>query len=188
MQGSQVYPGPSYTPVPGIPRTRPYQSFVVAAQYSMLCNRDSGPEVVLPGRISTGYWPGKPQNRPSDRPKAGRRADCEAFPVRIRPKSGSDRLPARKHSCVRSGNVIFPHASPKEPFPRTRIRWYFSSSAGQEELHQRYGTKMSNKTVESHRKSIVHDGPTTGKRRENVGHRFRSLYIYVVFWPRGGGC
>jgi hypothetical protein len=30
----------------------------------------------------------KPQNRPSRRPSAGRAADFEAFPIRIRPKSG----------------------------------------------------------------------------------------------------
>ncbi len=28
------------------------------------------------------------QNRPSGRPSAGRRADMEAFPIRIQPKSG----------------------------------------------------------------------------------------------------
>ncbi len=41
----------------------------------------SGPEIGLPGRISAGFWSGKPQNRPS-----GRRADVEVFSIRIRPK------------------------------------------------------------------------------------------------------
>ncbi len=63
------------------------------------------PEICLPGRISAGFLSGKLQHRPSGWPKAGRRPDFEAFPIRIRPKSGpEDRSPPRKHYCVTSGN------------------------------------------------------------------------------------
>ena len=54
----------------------------------MLCNNVSGPEIGLPGRISAGFQSGKLQNRLSGRPSAGRRADWEACPTRIQPKSG----------------------------------------------------------------------------------------------------
>ncbi len=57
--------------------------------YSMLRNNASGPEIGLPGRILAGLLPEKHQNRPSGRPKAGRRADFGTFPgsspARIRP-------------------------------------------------------------------------------------------------------
>ncbi len=40
------------------------------------------------------------------RPKAGKRADFEALPIRIRPKSGPEaRCPTRKHYCVTQGNL-----------------------------------------------------------------------------------
>ncbi len=59
------------------------------APHPMLRNNASGPEIGLAGRISAG----QPQN-----PKAGRRADFEALPNRIRPKSGPEaRFLARKH-------------------------------------------------------------------------------------------
>ncbi len=32
------------------------------------------PEIRLPGNISAGFYSGEPQNRPSGRPRAGRRA------------------------------------------------------------------------------------------------------------------
>ncbi len=54
----------------------------------MLRNNASGQEIGLPGRILTGLLPGKNPNRPSGRPKAGRRDDFRAFPVAVRPKSG----------------------------------------------------------------------------------------------------
>ncbi len=39
--------------------------------------------------------------RPNFKQEAGRSTDSEAFPVRIRPKSGPEaRLPVRKHYCV----------------------------------------------------------------------------------------
>ncbi len=67
--------------------------------YPMLRNIASGTEINLPGWKSgfrAGNLIGKNLNRPSGRPSAGRRADVEAFPIRIRPKSG----PARKHYCI----------------------------------------------------------------------------------------
>ncbi len=39
----------------------------------------SGPAIGLPGRILGGLLPGRHRNRPSGRPKAGRRADFSAF-------------------------------------------------------------------------------------------------------------
>ncbi len=66
----------------------------------MLRNSDSQPETNLPGRISTG----KLQNRPSGRPKAGRRVIFNAFSVRIQPKSGPEtRFPARRRYCLAWG-------------------------------------------------------------------------------------
>ena len=58
--------------------------------YFMLRNNASGPQTGLPGRILTGLLPGKHQNRPSGRPKAGRGADFGTFPVAVRPKSGPE--------------------------------------------------------------------------------------------------
>ncbi len=55
---------------------------LVGLKYLMLRNSASGPEIGLPGRISTGFSPGEPQNRPS-----GRRADFDVFPIRVRPGS-----------------------------------------------------------------------------------------------------
>jgi hypothetical protein len=52
----------------------------VARQYFRAGNRASGPDV---GRVLSG----DPENRPSGRPKAGRRADVEVSLSRIRPKS-----------------------------------------------------------------------------------------------------
>ncbi len=63
------------------------------AAYLMLHNNVSGPEVGLADRISAGFQLGKPQNRPSGWPSAGRRADFEAL---IRPKSGPEAR-FRKH-------------------------------------------------------------------------------------------
>ncbi len=50
----------------------------------------SGSEIGPPGRILTGLLPGKYRNRPPGRPSAGRRADFDAFPVAVRPKSGRE--------------------------------------------------------------------------------------------------
>jgi hypothetical protein len=62
---------------------------------ALVC-KASGPEMGLPGRIAAGVLIGKTSK--SDRPKAGRRADFEALPTGIRPKSGPEaRVPARKH-------------------------------------------------------------------------------------------
>ncbi len=48
-----------------------------------------------------GLRPGNHRNRPSGRPKAGRRTDFGSFPVAVRLKSGPEgRFPARKHYCV----------------------------------------------------------------------------------------
>ncbi len=67
------------------------------AGHPMLHNIVSRPEIGLPDRTSARFESGKHKNRTSGRPSAGRRADFEAFPIRIRPKSGlEDRLPARK--------------------------------------------------------------------------------------------
>ncbi len=69
--------------------------------YSMLRNTASGPEIGLPGRILAGLLTGKDRNRPSGRPKAGRRADVDALPEAVWPKSGPEgRFTARKHYCV----------------------------------------------------------------------------------------
>jgi hypothetical protein len=66
--------------------------------FLMLRKTASGPEIVLRGWSSAGFESGTPQNRPPGLPKAGRRADSEVFPIRIRPKSGPEDLaPARKH-------------------------------------------------------------------------------------------
>ncbi len=58
--------------------------------------------IMHPGRKScfrAGFR--KPQKRPSGLPKAGRRADFEALPARIQPKSCPEaRFPARKHYCA----------------------------------------------------------------------------------------
>ncbi len=68
--------------------------------YFMLRNSAPGPEIGLPGRILAGLRLGKDRNRPSGRLSAGRRADFGAFPVAVRPNSGSDgRFPARKQYC-----------------------------------------------------------------------------------------
>ncbi len=66
--------------------------------YPMLCNSACGPEIGLDfGRILVGTA----SKSSSGRPKAGPRADFEAFPNRIRPKSGpEDRFSARKHYRV----------------------------------------------------------------------------------------
>ncbi len=49
--------------------------------------------------------PREHQTRPFGRPSATRRADCEAFSIRTRPKSCTEaRFLARKHYCVTSGN------------------------------------------------------------------------------------
>ncbi len=75
----------------------------ISSVHSMLRTNASGPEIGLPGRILVGLPPGKDRNRPSGRPKAGRRADFDAFPVAVRPKSNPEgRFPARKHYCVTS--------------------------------------------------------------------------------------
>ncbi len=56
----------------------------------MLSNIASRPEIGLPGRILAGVLPGRHRNRPSGRPKAGRRGDFGVFPVAVRPKSGPE--------------------------------------------------------------------------------------------------
>jgi hypothetical protein len=72
-------------------------------RYPMLPNRASGPgrKPGFRARSRPDSSRIKPQSRPSGRPSAGRRADSQAFPMRVRPKSGPDALfPARKHySC-----------------------------------------------------------------------------------------
>ncbi len=78
-------------------------TFMDQARYLMLCSSASGPEICFPGQIAVEFKSGKLQNRP----KAGRRADFEAFPTRTRPKSGPEaRLPARKHYCVAQGMIL----------------------------------------------------------------------------------
>ncbi len=75
----------------------------------MLSHNASGPEVGLPGRISAGFQSGRPQNRPSRRPKAVRRGEFEVFRIRIRPKSSPEaRFPAPKHYRVTSSNTVGP--------------------------------------------------------------------------------
>ncbi len=57
--------------------------------------------VVLPGWNSdfrAGFWPDCYREGLKIGPPAGRRADFEAFPIRLRPKSGP--LPAGKRYCV----------------------------------------------------------------------------------------
>ncbi len=73
--------------------------------YPMLRNNASGPESGLPAWISDGFSSGKPQTRPSGRPKAGRRADLKVLSFRIWPKSGPEaQSSARKHYCVTKDN------------------------------------------------------------------------------------
>ncbi len=83
-------------PCPGDMHQSPYRT----DRFSLLHLSDlSGREVGLPGRVSAGFESGKLQNRPSGRPKAGQRADFEAFPTRIRPKPSPEaRSPARRHT------------------------------------------------------------------------------------------
>ncbi len=81
---------PAKTQITSISVLKPYR-------YPVLRNSASGPEIGLPGRLSAGFQSGKPQNRPS----AGRVADFEAFPNRVRPKSEPEaRFLSRKHYCV----------------------------------------------------------------------------------------
>ncbi len=49
----------------------------------LLCDSASGPEIGLPGRISVKAYSGKPQNRPSSRLWACRKANFEVFPGKI---------------------------------------------------------------------------------------------------------
>ncbi len=72
--------------------------FLGTNRYFMLRNRASGPRT---GHRGSGPDLGKRPNRPSGKPKAGRRPDFEGFPARIGPKSGPKaRLPARMQYCV----------------------------------------------------------------------------------------
>ncbi len=48
----------------------------------------SGPGIGLPGLISAGFWSGEPENQCFGRPEGQPEADFEAFPTRIRSKSG----------------------------------------------------------------------------------------------------
>ncbi len=67
----------------------------------MFGNDASGPEISLPGWILVGLLPETHRNRPSGRPKAGRRAHFGAFPITVLPKSGPEgRFTARKHYCI----------------------------------------------------------------------------------------
>ncbi len=69
--------------------------------YPMLHTNASGPKIWFPGQISAGPSSEKHQNRPSSRPKAGHKADVEASPTRIQPKSSPEAgFPDRKHYCV----------------------------------------------------------------------------------------
>ena len=58
-------------------KRNPAMTFVTIAvmPYFRSCNKASGPEIGLPGRISAGFYSEKHQNRASGRPKAGRRAE-----------------------------------------------------------------------------------------------------------------
>ncbi len=72
-----------------------------ATLYFLLRNNASGPEISLPGRILAALPSGKHRNRPSGRPKAGRRAYFGISPVAARPKSSPEGgFPARMHYCV----------------------------------------------------------------------------------------
>ncbi len=51
-----------------------------SGDYLILRKRGSGPEIGPPGRFSAGFQSGILQDRPSERPKACRRTDAEAFP------------------------------------------------------------------------------------------------------------
>ena len=67
----------------------------------MLRDSASGPSIGLPGWILAGLLPGKHRNRPSGRPKAGRRADFVLSPEgRFRCFPGSS--PAK----IRTGRPI----------------------------------------------------------------------------------
>ena len=96
----------------------------------MLRNSASGPETELPGWMSAGFKSAEFQNLPSGRPSA-----FEAFPIRIRPKSGPEgRFPARKH-CLQSstdgrvagrasgGQTAGRLGSPAHTFNRNQPEW-----------------------------------------------------------------
>ncbi len=74
--------------------------------YSMSLNGAAGPKMGFLldfGRIPVG----RASNLPCGQPSAGHRADFEAFPNRIRPKSGpEDRSLARKQYCVTYGRTL----------------------------------------------------------------------------------
>ncbi len=94
-------PRPPKTPEGRHLKRRQFEA-LAATIYRMLRNMASGPEIGFPGRISAGFDSGKPQNRSSGRPSAGRRDDVEAFPMRIRPKSSPEaRFPTRMQYCVK---------------------------------------------------------------------------------------
>ncbi len=71
-----------------------------------------GRKIGLPSRIWAGFFSEKHKNRPSGRPKAGRRPDSEALPTRIRPASSPEaRFPVRKHYCENYGSTIVLHVN-----------------------------------------------------------------------------
>jgi hypothetical protein len=77
---------------PTINDFRPAQKPCMKSQ--SVCNNASGPEIGLQGRMSSGFYLGKPQKRPSGRP---------GEPFLMRSRLGSGRDPARKHNCVTYG-------------------------------------------------------------------------------------
>ena len=73
------------------------------------------------------------------KPRAGRRADFEVFPTRIRPKSGPEaRFPAQKHYCVTSGTHLL--SQPPIMEPSTRVPLKFIGKPAKIQPLRRYGT------------------------------------------------
>ena len=85
-------------------RSYPAPLFLLSPRYPLLRESASGPEIGLPGWKSgfrAGFRPDSNRENIKIGPSAGRRADFEACPSRIRPTPGpDDRFPARKHFCV----------------------------------------------------------------------------------------
>ncbi len=75
----------------------------------------SGADIGLPGQIlaGPGLLPGKHRDRPSDPPKAGRRAEVDVFPVAVRPKFQPGRPIYGPEALLRNIEYIYPGIRPQ---------------------------------------------------------------------------
>ncbi len=103
--GASIGPPPS--PAQGPVYLHNFQALGIRNLYPRLRKSAPGSGTGLPGWISAGFQSGKLQNRPSGRPKAGRRAVFEAFQIRIRPKSGLE-APNRRLIATARPPIIGP--------------------------------------------------------------------------------